>query len=148
MENQTSFELRLNLKSFQIPSQFDRLTKVASKIYNCLVFNPSHQYYVESNVSENVFKSFLNYWIKEEIPNINISNFFEYHNLSQEFNLLTDMIEKKKGEYGDDLQFFNGLLEQDNENRSDYEKQISENLDNYLDNYGPEINEAANTVII
>ncbi|KAK8839706.1 hypothetical protein M9Y10_031410 [Tritrichomonas musculus] len=139
MENQTSFELRLNLKSFQIPSQFDRLTKVASKIYNCLVFNPSHQYYVESNVSENVFKSFLNYWIKEEIPNINISNFFEYHNLSQEFNLLTDIIEKKKGEYGDDLQFFNGLLEQDNENRSDYEKQISENLDNYLDNYGPEI---------
>ena len=137
---QSTFQLLLNSKQFPIPSQFDRLPKVSSKVYHSLVFDSLHQYYVESNVSEDVFQSFLDYWIKEEVPNISINNFYEYYNLSQEFNLLTDIIRKKKEEFGSDLQFFNGLKEQDKNNcRSDYERQISENLDNYLDQYGTEM---------
>lgn len=91
-----TFELILNGNSYTIPARFDRLTKVSNKVYSKLIFNVPHQYIVESNVSEKVLKSYLEYCVHEEKPNITIGNFYEYYNLSQEFSLLTELVEQKK----------------------------------------------------
>ena len=136
MEQHNTFELLLNYKSFPIQSKFDRLTKVSSNVYNQLIFNNPHQYIIESDVSENVLRSFINYWINEEMPTITIHNFYEYYNLSQEFGLLTEILEKKKEHFGEDLEFYYGLLKEDNLYQSEYIDQISKNLDEYLGHYG------------
>lgn len=134
-----SFELLLNYKRFTIPSRFDRLTKVSAKVYNILIFSSPHQYNIESNVSEDVLQSYIKYWTDEDLPEVTISNFYEFYHLNQEFDLLTDFLENKKLEFGKDLQYYYALKESDIHYQSCYEEIISKNLDEYLERYGAEM---------
>ena len=65
---------------------------------------------MKSNVSIEVFDSFIKYLLKKETPNINSNNFFEYEELSKEFDFMKDIIQlhqqflpsiKKKANYQD-----------------------------------------------
>lgn len=139
MDEQNSFALLLNYQVFKIPPKFNRLTNTSEKVYNSLIFNNPRQYNLESKVSAEVLKSFISYWIEGEIPNITIENFEEYSDLSEEFQLMQDIIENKRKEYGEDLIAYNRIKNHNSNHRTSYEEKISLKLDYYLSPYNDEM---------
>ena len=103
-------------KIFTIPSRFRSLNDVKSDIYESLLAN--QKYEVKSNVSEEVFKSFINHWVNRETPDINQNNLFEYELLSEEFDRMRGIID-----------IFKKQQQNQNNNFShDEEKQAQENI--------------------
>lgn len=83
--------LIMDKKSFFIPARFDSLSDVAQDIY--LILTSIGKYHVKSKVNEEIFKSFINHWINNETPNIQVSNLFQYFQLSQEFDRMKDLMQ-------------------------------------------------------
>lgn len=137
--NQITFNLVLKSKKFKIPTKFNHLGDVSTKVYNSLIFSPEHEYLIQSNVSEEVLKSFIKYWTTEEIPDILVDNYFEYSELSQEFNILKEYVQKKKKEFGSSLNLFQNLKNPDQKKRLQQEENTASKLQNYLDEYGIEM---------
>ncbi|KAK8840225.1 hypothetical protein M9Y10_031170 [Tritrichomonas musculus] len=100
-----------------------------------MIFNSDHSYHDKSNVSEEVFQSFLNYLINDEEPDINLDNVNQYYEISQEFNLLQEIISAKIHSFGEYFVNINGLM-QKNTDLSKYEESIAINLDDYIEKYG------------
>mgnify|MGYP001073836601 CR=1 FL=1 len=50
-------------------------------------------YQVQSSVQNAILQSFLDYWQNDTLPNVNSSNFWQYHLLSQEFGMMSDFLE-------------------------------------------------------
>ena len=86
-----TFILVLHSKKYQIPSNFRTLEDIDQSIYQALI--TTHQYEIKSKVNESVLKSFIDNWIYQSIPKINLTNFFQYEELSQEFDRMSDIIE-------------------------------------------------------
>lgn len=95
--NQISFELISNKKAFKIPTKFGQLRDVPNDIYNTLIFS-KNQYEIKSKVKDEVLEFFVQYMVREEVPIIDIDNFSQYEELSNEFNLMKDLIQQKKNE--------------------------------------------------
>ena len=90
MDKSETFILILHTKKFIIPSNFRTLEDVDQSIYYSLITN--HQYEVKSNVNESILESFIDNWINQSIPKINLGNFSQYEELSQEFDRMNDII--------------------------------------------------------
>lgn len=90
MKGNNTFYLVLANNLFTIPSEFVSLPDVDQCIYLSLL--NKHQYEVKSKVSKDVLQSFINHWVKKEVPNINFFNLSEYEQLSQEFDRMKDII--------------------------------------------------------
>ena len=84
------FKLKLGSEIFSIPSNFRFLDDINTIIYTTLI--EKSQYEVKSDVSKEVFESFIKYWMDRELPDINKSNIHEYEKLSKEFDLMKDII--------------------------------------------------------
>lgn len=136
MEATQAFTLILNSKKHTVPSIhiFKYIQKLPTSVSNALVFN-DHQYISKAKVSESVSQSFIDYLINDKKPDISIDNYQEYLEISQEFNLLDDFIKEKEKEWGEDLQYFNGLHQSSNQDKSFCETKIARNLDYYLDRF-------------
>lgn len=125
------FNLLLESKPFTIPSRFNRLSDLPLEIYNILVFDSNHQYIIQSKVSEEVLKSFINYLVNEKTPDITDTNFFEYYQLNQEFNILNELIQSKKNEFSKNFAYIKLIQNVEKEYLPFIEEQISLNLDEY-----------------
>lgn len=139
MDEKKSFLLYSNNKTFTIPTKFKVLADFPQNIYDTLIFSPQHKYEIKSNVSEEVLRAFINYLKTQHIPEITINNFFEFSELSQEFNQFKEIIQAKQAEFDKNLSYFNGLKSQNQTTRSFYEDQIAQNLDDYLEKYGKDM---------
>lgn len=73
-----------------IPSDFTRLSDISPNIYHFLM--NEQQYDVQSIVSDEVMRSFIDYLDKNINSNINSSNKIEYLQLSKEFNVMNNLI--------------------------------------------------------
>lgn len=91
MQNEFSFKLLLNSKVFLIPSDFRNLENVESSIYRIL--KTTGQYEIKSNVDETILQSFIDYWVKSITPDLQFSNLIKYKMLSEEFDLMKDLIQ-------------------------------------------------------
>lgn len=80
MENRNGFKLIFQSKTYEIPSNFRFLEDVDENIYSILISKGEYQVYSEAGLE--VFKSFLNHWITQKLPDINSDNFLEYFALS------------------------------------------------------------------
>ncbi|KAK8870824.1 hypothetical protein M9Y10_008722 [Tritrichomonas musculus] len=130
-KDQIQLKLILNSKVFKIPNQFHGIADITKDIYSSLMFG-TNQYMVYSKVSEEVFQSFLNYWIKKEEPEITIDNIKEYDMLSREFGIMKKiLIDKRKilGEYYIDI---NDLADPKIKDKSHAEEMIAIRLDDFL----------------
>ena len=85
-----AFELILQSKIFKIPSKFPSLIYVDRNIYTKLI--TEKRYEVKTRSSELIFQSFVTYWVNEEIPDLQFDNIDEYHELSQEFDIMKEII--------------------------------------------------------
>lgn len=135
MQNET-FQFTLRSKTYNVPLIYSRLADISPNISKSLIFGLNHQYHIESDVSDEVFQSFMQYLISDEIPDIQINNINEFSELSKEFHLLEEVIQNKKEEFGEYLVNLNGLH---SKNSLFYEEQIASNLDEYLEKYGQEL---------
>lgn len=126
------FKLYLKDKTYKIPFKCDHLMHISEDISSSLIFGPQHHYQVKSNVTDEVFQSFIKYLANSERPDIQLSNIHQYIELSQEFQILQEMIDEKKSEFGEYFVNLNGLK---NEDSSIYEEQIAKKLDDYLEGY-------------
>ncbi|KAK8836917.1 hypothetical protein M9Y10_037443 [Tritrichomonas musculus] len=91
-ENCSSYKLILNTREFLIPSDFNTLRDIKDDIYQSLI--TTHQYEVKSYVDEQTFQSFIDYWIKGEIPEFFYDKrLCEYIQLSEEFDIMKNLIQ-------------------------------------------------------
>ena len=97
MINQGQFKLILNQHNFFIPSNCRSFQSIDQNIYESLIAN--HQYKVKSNVSMEIFQSFIDYLVNNKKPNIDISNASEFEKLSNEFDCMQSMINLFKNLY-------------------------------------------------
>lgn len=115
MHPQNAFKLILRSKEFMIPPDFHFIADVDQDIYSSLLYNK--EYEVKSNVSEEIFQSFINYWINRQIPNINIDNISEYFLLSNEFSIMNNLIQTFR-KYTSDYVKFSTNQDLQNQNKN------------------------------
>ena len=77
-------------KEFLLPSTLGSLLTIDEEIKSIL--QTKKRYEIKSDVSEKVFQSFINYLINNGIPEIDDSNILEYDKLSEEFNIMKNII--------------------------------------------------------
>lgn len=61
MKKKFSFTLFLKSKTFEVPFQFKNFSDVNPDIFEQIISDPKHEYYVQSDVNEELFKSFINF---------------------------------------------------------------------------------------
>ena len=84
------YKLILKSRIYTIPQNFLSLHDVDSNISKNL--KNIGFYKVKSNVRDEIFQSFINHWVHKEPPLINIDNISEFELLSQEFDIMKDVI--------------------------------------------------------
>lgn len=131
-----SSQFLLKGKFYGIIGRFKHFNDIKQNISNSLI-SGSFQYHVNSDVSEEVFQSFINYLEKDEIPDIQFNNINEYRQLSQEFGILSEKLDQKTKEFGEFKVNLNGI--QNNQDSSYYEEQIAQKLDYNLEKYRKEL---------
>ena len=89
MEN--GYELILQSKIYKIPLIFPSLILINPVINNKLLIKK--RYKVKSRVNEQIFTSFVNYLVNNVIPEICLNNISEYDELSQEFDIMHEIIQ-------------------------------------------------------
>lgn len=125
------FSLIFKDQEYIIPKKKRIICAVAEEVADQLLQN--NKYIVKSVVSKETFQSFLNYWQNDEVlPDILSSNFHEYEELSQEFEMMRDILTTKKDS---PLFKIETLINNINFDKSVVEKEVSQNLDYYLDNF-------------
>lgn len=136
MKKKISFILFLKSKQFEVPFQFKNLSDVNPDIFEQIISDPKHKYYVKSDVSESIFESFINFWVQETKPEVNIENYYQYLQLSQEFCLMQEFLSSTKSnwsEYEQNIFILNDPMIND---KSIIEQQVAQNLDDYIENQG------------
>lgn len=127
-KSKTSYDLIFRNQILHVPKIQEIIISVSKRVADELL--NSNKYIVKSNVSDDIFQNFVDFWIdNKKIPIIDHTNLTEYQQLSQEFGMLSELISSKK----DPL--FNILCLSNNSkcDKSSFEKNISCNLDLYLE---------------
>ncbi|KAK8835008.1 hypothetical protein M9Y10_020613 [Tritrichomonas musculus] len=130
MQSEHVIDLILNGKKHTIPSKFTRLAIVSDDVYYEIM--KDHKYVVHSNVTDDVFQSFINFWTNEEEPEIMIENVHEYDLLYREFGIIGDLLLKKRESWGTYFHDLNNLNDPMIIDKSNTEEMIARQLDDYL----------------
>lgn len=88
MEGKDDIKIIFNYKIYHIP--FQSCSDINPYIYNSI--QSKGRYEVKSDINEKTFQSFLNYLINKEIPLLDNNNISEFHQLSEEFDTMKDII--------------------------------------------------------
>lgn len=91
MKDTTTYKLISKGKVFLIPSSFPSLSNININIFSELYLK--FQYIIKSDVQEETIKSFIKYWVFHIIPNFNSINIVEYEKLSQEFDVMKNILQ-------------------------------------------------------
>lgn len=144
MQSQSRKEKKISfiLKSKEelVPMRYGLIKN--QQILESLLFD-GLKYQFQSDISFDVFDSFIKYWITNEFPiaDVTIENFEEFEILSDEiqideFSEHLYKIQKKLGESSINL---HKIQSQKTQNNANIEEKISKNLDNYVINHGSDL---------
>lgn len=131
MAEQRCFIFYLNSKGFPIPSNSRYLTDISPEIYDKLTKNKF--YIIKSKIKTNVLKSFINYLMFREMPNIDKTNLSDYVLLSKEFDCMIDLIQIYQNKIND-IKSKNSLLQIINTNKKKIRK-AKEVYESKINNY-------------
>lgn len=129
MESEKKLKLVLKNETLYIPFKFDNIAKTKMSIFSQLMQNG--HYHVQSNVSSVVLKSFINYWVYDQVPIITTEVFLEYLQLSEEFDLMKEVIneyrenQEKNKEYLKEIPHLKQKIEEQNIQMNQMKSQIS-----------------------
>lgn len=121
----------LDYDEFEIPRELDILEKISREIQGEII--KKGQYFVKSKVRKDIFQMFLDLWLKNKKPSVDLNNIYELYLLNKEFDLKSDY----------NISDFDELLkismlkstQLTKHDRSESEMYISTYLDFYLNNY-------------
>lgn len=85
------YKLFLKEQIYEIPTEFTYLEDVNPDIYSILIADK--RYNVKSNVTSEVFQSFIDHWVHQTTPEITPNNLHQYEELSQEFSVMQDLLQ-------------------------------------------------------
>lgn len=139
MQSQVQLKLQFKYKKYEIPIIFKGLFDVEKNISLQLLYNPNHEYKVISNVSEEVFLTFISYWIDGNEPIITFENYFEYLQLNQEFGIMNDILDQARKNFNEYEQNLYILKNSKCQDVSSIEKEVSAHLDEYITKHGKEL---------
>lgn len=94
MQGQHKYEIILKSEIFLIPSHFEYLKDVNPEIY--LSLKTTQKYKVRSSICNKTMQLFINHWVYNEIPDINLNNILEFELLSKEFDRMRNIIQLSK----------------------------------------------------
>lgn len=127
-------EYILILNDQEIPIQFNSklVLKLGENISDTLI--SSKKYFVKSKVKRNNFDIFLDFLnSKIENPSIDSNNYYDYFQLSKEFNnILSDYLSKPEFDEICKISMLNNAIINENSDKQLCESYISENLDYYI----------------
>ena len=98
MKDSSKYKLVFKNEIYTIPTDFKHLDDVNIEVHSSLM--ETYEYHVQSVVSDEVFHSFIDYWFKNKIPKINNNNISQFESLSNEFNLMANLIKTFKRKAG------------------------------------------------
>lgn len=126
LEN-TNVTLIFNGQANQVSFQTQILRNLPENIF-LSIFN-NHRYEIQSNISEEVFQSFVNYISSGELPIIDRDNYDDFNQLNQEFCItqLAEFLQSKRKEFGEYLINIINLKKSSNSNKSQIELSIATN---------------------
>lgn len=99
--------------------------------------NQQKEYIVESQVNNEVFKMFIKYWLKKEIPEITVNNYYKFEELNKEFGFLTKIISQQTEKWNNFEYLIKELNNSQVKDKQMAEEKIASNLDNCLIQVGP-----------
>ncbi|KAK8876075.1 hypothetical protein M9Y10_006260 [Tritrichomonas musculus] len=122
----------LNSKVFHIPSLFENFVKVKKEIFYSLT--RTGRYQIISNISEDIVQPFIDFWTNNEIPEITLSNYYDYCQLSDEFQIqfISDYLNTKNDIWNEYDKIFLKLQDPSIQDKFLIEREISKNIDIYL----------------
>lgn len=139
MQDQIRF--LLNSVSYPVYLNFEALSSINNTISTCLFRD--HVYNVQSNISSEVFLSFINYLfqVNTDIPTITPENIEQYYLLNQEFqsNKIANLIEAQRANFDEFTVNLSNLRNTRIVDKSRIEQLIAHNLDEYVTEHGEEL---------
>lgn len=134
-----TFTIFYKYNGFPISIDQNRFAKLKSKdVINSIA--QSKMYEVKASVSIESLQIFLNYWIYDSLPQINIGNIWSYYLLSEEFGLMSDYLSLPEYEPILKLRFL--IEKKGNENlMQKIERFIALHLDFYIEKYSDEMHQ-------
>ncbi|KAK8897954.1 hypothetical protein M9Y10_000198 [Tritrichomonas musculus] len=134
--------LILDGKEFPIQIKLKSALALGEKVSDRL-FDPSvliGKYYVQSKVSHENLSKFLDFLQKNQYPEIDANNYYDFLLLNEEFNyILSDHLSKSEFDQIKKVSMLKKASSSDSADKSLCEKYISENLDYYLETYGEQM---------
>ncbi|KAK8892734.1 hypothetical protein M9Y10_029975 [Tritrichomonas musculus] len=142
-KNENKLTLLLLDTKFTIPFNFNAFPKVSDEIKKSFFFKGG-EYYVQSQIRGEVLQEFLDSWVFERELQIRIDNIWEFHLLSQEFQLFSDIISNPVHKNVLCLSCLEYLAREKNNNDLNIDKlaserHIAQNLDHYIENHSKNI---------
>lgn len=132
------FSFQLKVEEYQTDLKLDHLNKLPKDISNILF--SSGKYQVQSDVSYQNFKTFIDCFISNSSPpTINDDNIYDFHQLSNEFNIMKDYYLSERFEPRYRISTLNKLKSEDSKDKSLNEQYISKNLDVFIENHENEM---------
>ncbi|KAK8843683.1 hypothetical protein M9Y10_024746 [Tritrichomonas musculus] len=99
----TTYTLSLKSSKFTIPSDFLSITNVDPSIFEDL--SKTHNYTIKSNVHEEIIEQFIDFWVYRKVPKISQENISEYEEISNEFQIMRNLIQVFKRKQENKSQF-------------------------------------------
>lgn len=128
----------LNDQEFLLPANIDSIEGLPRDIINQILQNCRYEF--EMDVEGEVFQMYLNHLVNRNIfPEINVQNVFQFHLLSDHFNILSDFLSQPELIELYKIAVLLNATSATTQNKAISEKYISENLDYYLANHHREI---------
>lgn len=128
----------LNNQIFKVSLNLDKLTTISRDIGNQLLAN--NKYIIKSHVSNENFQKFLDFIVNGQPPSFNSDNIYQFHNLSQEFDIMKDLFEQPDLEKLLKISILKNYYQNCND-KSYSEEYIAMNLDFYLQKFSKEMYE-------
>ena len=91
MQQRHDFILIFKSKIYQFPFDSPLIQDVDPNIFNLIFYEKKYE--IKSNVQEDTFLSFINYWFYRKVPIINDNNIDDYIMLSKEFDVMNSLID-------------------------------------------------------
>lgn len=141
-----AFVLNGTIIPFEFTLKFGN--KIGDAISNELIKN--NKYNVQSAVSKENFKIFLDFLNSEEVkyPEVNLENYYDFYLLSKEFNnILFHHLSKSEYDEICTISMLNAAIRKDINNKIYCKEYIAKNLDNYLAFYEEKMSEIPITTL-
>lgn len=115
----------------------DKIPKSHDALYDILI--DKHEYFVISKVKDTTFSSFLKYFVENQVPDFDITNILEFHDLNEEFGILEDYLSLERSIFLLNISYLTENKPKSMIDTSSIEAKISENLDEYITNFSKEM---------